>query len=292
MNLKITDVRAHPGDSAFLIDDGMTAVLYDTGFAFTGYAVAEKIAEVLGNRTLDYIFLTHSHYDHAAGSPYICAQYPDVKVVAGEYAVKIFAKPTARALMREMDRKFAAKCGVTEYEDRIDELRVDIPVKNGDVIRAGNMEFTAVDLPGHTKCSVGYYLASEKLLLSTETLGVYDGENTVVPSYLVGYRMALDSISKAEKLEIDNILLPHCGLLDREKTLVYLSLCRKNAVETADEIVKILRNGGLPSEAVRYFREKYYNGNVPAIYPEDAMELNTGIMVKLLERECLTETGE
>ena len=28
--LTITDVRAIPGDSAFLIDDGQTAVLYDT----------------------------------------------------------------------------------------------------------------------------------------------------------------------------------------------------------------------------------------------------------------------
>ena len=82
MKLKITDVRAHPGDSAFLIDDGTTAILYDTGFAFTGYAVADNIGKVLGKRKLDYIFLTHSHYDHAAGSPYICARYPDVKVVA------------------------------------------------------------------------------------------------------------------------------------------------------------------------------------------------------------------
>ena len=93
MNLKITDVRAHPGDSAFLVDDGVTSVLYDTGFAFTGYAIADNIRKVLGERQLDYIFLTHSHYDHALGSAYICARYPDVKVVAGEYAVKIFAKP-------------------------------------------------------------------------------------------------------------------------------------------------------------------------------------------------------
>ena len=28
--LTVTDVRALPGDSAFLIDDGVTAVLYDT----------------------------------------------------------------------------------------------------------------------------------------------------------------------------------------------------------------------------------------------------------------------
>lgn len=287
MNLKITDVRAHPGDSAFLMDDGTTTVLYDTGFAFTGYAVADAIQKVLGERPLDYIFLTHSHYDHAAGSPYICARYPDVKVYAGEYAVKIFGKPTARAVMRELDRKFAAQCGIVEYEDRIDMLRVDCPVRDGDVISAGNMQFTVVELPGHTKCSVGYYLASEKLLLGTETLGVYDGGEIVFPSYLVGYHMALNSIAKVERMDIDNIVLPHYGLLDREKTAFYLSLCRKNAVETAEGIVQILQNGGSHRDAVQYFRDTFYHGNVPSIYPEDAMELNTGIMVKLLEKEVL-----
>ena len=97
MDLNIYDVRALPGDSAFLIDDGETAVLYDTGFAFTGYAVAENIRRILGERTLDFIFLTHSHYDHALGTPYVCARYPKARVVAGEYAVRIFEKPTARA---------------------------------------------------------------------------------------------------------------------------------------------------------------------------------------------------
>ena len=90
-NLKITDVRANPGDSAFLINDGITAILYDSGFAFTGYAVADNIKSALGERTLDYIFLTHSHYDHALGSVYAKKYWPSAKVVAGEYATKIFA---------------------------------------------------------------------------------------------------------------------------------------------------------------------------------------------------------
>lgn len=289
MNLKIIDVRAHPGDSAFLLDDGVTSVLYDTGFAFTGYAVADNIRKALGVRQLDYIFLTHSHYDHALGSAYICSRFPDVKVVAGEYAVKIFAKPTARAVMRDLDRKFAIRCGAADYEDLIDEIRVDIPVKDGDVIRAGNMTFTVVELPGHTKCSVGYYLASEKLLLSSETLGVYDGGEMVVPSYLVGYQMTLDSIAKAEKLDIENILLPHYGLLDREKTAFYLSKCRKNAADTAEKILDILKNGGSHEDAVAWFRDAYYREGVPAIYPEDAMMLNTNIMVNLIEKELLEQ---
>jgi len=287
MKLKVIDVRSNPGDSAFLVDDGTTAVLYDTGFAFTGYAVADNIKNVLKQRQLDYIFLTHSHYDHALGAAYICKRYPNVKVVAGEYAVKIFGKPTARAVMRDLDRKFAMQCGVTSYEDLIDELKVDIPVRDGDVIHAGTMDFTAVELPGHTKCSIGYYLASERLLLSSETLGVYDGREMVVPSYLVGYQMTLDSISKAEKLDISNILLPHFGLLDQEKTAFYLSKCRENAVSTAEKILGILQNGGSHDDAVQFFRDEYYKGGVPAIYPEDAMMLNTNIMVHLIEKELL-----
>ena len=42
-NINITDVRVHPGDSGFLVDDGETAILYDSGFAFTGKAMVEKI---------------------------------------------------------------------------------------------------------------------------------------------------------------------------------------------------------------------------------------------------------
>ena len=84
--IQITDVRAVPGDSAFLLDDGKTSILYDSGFAFTGNAVADNIAKVLKKRTLDYIFLTHSHYDHALGSVYAAKRYPQVKIVAGSLA--------------------------------------------------------------------------------------------------------------------------------------------------------------------------------------------------------------
>lgn len=285
--LQITDVRALPGDSAFLIDNGTTAILYDSGFAFTGYQVADNIKKVLGDRPLNYIFLTHSHYDHALGSVYALKYWPEAKVVAGEYAVKIFQKDSAKRVMRELDQKFAAACGVTEYEDLIDDLKVDIPVRDGDKLRAGTMEFTVINLPGHTRCSIGYYLESEKLLLSSETLGVFDGEDTVIPSYLIGYQVALDSIEKATKLEIENLLLPHHGLLNREKTAFYLQNAKKSAVETAEAIVGILKNGGSHEDAMAYFRKQFYNERVKAIYPIDAMELNTNIMIDLLEKELL-----
>lgn len=283
--IKITDVRYHSGDSAFLLDDGKTAIMYDSGFGFTGFAVADKIKAILGDRKLDYIFLTHSHYDHALGSVYALEYWPDAKVVAGEYATKIFAKDSAKALMRELDGKFAGKCGVESYTDLIDNLKVDIPAADGDIIKAGDMEFTVLNLPGHTKCSVGFYNKKEKLLLACESIGVYDGEGGVVPSYLVGVQMALDSIDRAQKLEIERVLVPHYGVLDSDVAKKYLENAKFNAKDTAEKIAELLKNGASKEEAMAYFKNRYYNGYIKEVYPEDAMELNTGITVDLIKRE-------
>ena len=287
MNIKIVDVRVSPGDSGFLIDDGKTAILYDSGFAFTGYAMADKIKAYLGDRKLDYIFLTHSHYDHVLGSVYALKYWPEAKVVAGEYAVKIFAKDSAKSLMRDLDRKFADYNGIGEYEDLIDNLRVDIPVSDGDKITAGDMVFTTVNLPGHTRCSIGFYLESEKLLLSCESLGVFDGEDKVVPSFLVGYQMSIDSIRKAQTLDIENVVVPHYGYLDKELTAFYLEEAYRSTVKVAEDIADLIKKGGTKQDALELFKAEFYHGNVREMYPVDAMELNTDIMIGVIEKELL-----
>lgn len=286
-NFKITDVRAVPGDSAFLLDDGKTSIIYDTGFAFTGDRVAQRIKTALKGRELDYIFLTHSHYDHALGSVYIKKHYKNAKVVASSYAEKIFAKESARSVMRDLDRKFATKCGVETYEDLIDELSVDISVNDGDIIDTGEHVFEVIALPGHTRCSVGFYCKKEKLLLSSETIGVFNGEDDVVPSFLVGYEMTLESIEKVRQLDIENILIPHYGVLDRENTQLYLNKAKESAVSTASEIVYMLKNDKTKDEILQYVKDRFYHGYIKTIYPIDAMELNTSIMINLIEKEML-----
>lgn len=286
--LTITDVRALPGDSAFLIDNGNTAILYDTGFAFTGYAIAENIRKVLGNRSLDYILLTHSHYDHALGSAYVAKVYPGVKVVAGAYAAQIFKKTTARAVMRDLDRKAAEANGVFEYEDLIDHLKVDIAVNDGDIITCGDLRFSVIGLPGHTKCSVGFYLQESKLLLGTETLGVYFGEDTYLPSYLVGYQMALDSFQKVRGLNIESILLPHYGLVEKAEAAVYLERSEGISRETAQMVKEQLLSGKTREEIAAHFEAVHYQANIRPTYPIDAFRLNTGIMIDLICKELIT----
>lgn len=289
IELRITDVRPLPGDSSFLIDDGKTSILYDTGFGFTGDRLAENVKKELGTRKLDYIFLTHSHYDHVLGAVYVQKLYPEAKIVAGEYAAKIFEKPSAKSTMRRLDRRFARKCGVYEYEDLIDNLKVDISVCDGDTVKAGDMTFNVINLPGHTKCSIGFYLAENKLLLNSETLGVYFGENTILPICLVGYEMSLDSFKRVEELEVENMLVPHYGLLNKDETKFFLENSEKVLRQTAQHVVEIFSRGGTAEDALKFFEENFYTEVIRPTYPIDAFLLNTSIMIELIRKELMPE---
>jgi len=282
--LKVTDVRCLPGDSAFLLDDGETSILIDSGFGFTGFDVAEKITKALGERKLDYIFLTHSHYDHALGSAYVLRRYPEATVVAGSYAASIFPRSGALRVMRELDGKFAAECGVTEYEFLGGELRVDVPAEDGDIVHAGSMDFEVVNLPGHTRCSVGYYCAARKLLIATESLGVYDGEAMIVPSYLVSYEDVLNSIDRVCAMDIEQMHSPHYGLLTSEQTAWFLKNARSAAVEGREYLLTLAAESETEDEICAGFRRKYMNPYMDRIYPDSAMRVNTRIMIDMLKR--------
>lgn len=292
MEITVTDMRAVPGDSAFLIDDGVTAVLYDSGFAFTGGIIAENIRKQLGERPLEYILLSHSHYDHVLAVPYIKRIYPKARVVAGRHAAQVFARPSARAVMRQLNEKAAAKYGAAPWEDRIDELQVDITVEDGDRITCGGLHFTAVGLPGHTRCAVGYYLHERKLLLGVETLGVYFGGDTYLPSFLVGYQMTLDSFQRAKGLGAEEMLLPHYGLADQEALRRYLDRSEAATRQTADRILTLLQQGRTEEEILALCEREDYRDNVSPIYPIDAFYLNTAIMIGQTQKELLQKNTE
>ena len=280
---RVTDVRVLPGDSAFLLDNGKITILCDTGYAFTGARVAENIRRVLGDRPLDYIFLTHSHYDHAAGSPYIRRAYPGVTVAAGAYAAGIFAKPTARAVMRDLDRKCAAAHAIFDYEDRIDALSADLALSDGDEIPGTG--FSAVSLPGHTRCSFGFYDADNRFLISPETLGVLYGNDTCIPAYLVGYQMTLDAFAKARELDIGTMLLPHRGLVDGAHASAFLRASEQAAIDTAEYFLGLIRQGLSDDEILARYTDAVYTDDVQKTYPPDAFRLNSSIMIALVRRE-------
>ncbi len=286
-DIKVYDVRVLPGDAAFLLDDGETAILYDTGFGFTGDGIAENIKKHLGQRSLDYIFLTHSHYDHALGCPYIKQHYPEAVVVASHRTAQVFQRPGAVAVMKDLDAKHANACGIQEYLFLADAFRVDLEVGDGDVIQAGKMCFEVLALSGHTHCSVGFYLRENGLLLACESLGVFNGDGLIVPSVLVSCKEALASIDRICGMDIRQIVMPHFGLMNDLDTRFFLDNCRAATQDFINFVYISFQDGKTNEDIIADFINAFWQGSVREKYPINAARMNTNIMINLVRKELM-----
>ena len=285
--IKTVNVGAVEGSEAFLLISDSASILVDTGFAFCADKMTENIKQALGRRPLTHIFLTHSHYDHASGTPMCKAVWPDAEVVAGEYAKKIFSKESALKMISEMNLSAAAEHGVSDYRSEITEIPVDTVVRDGDTVAAGDIKFKVLDTPGHTKCTVAYYCEEEKLLISNETIGLRMGDSAMRPCFLVGYNMAVDSIRKVSGLDVRRIIIPHHGEEAVQDSAALFSRAVEDAETLKNEILGGYRDGKSVGEIVDMLCADMYFGETQRCQPEKAFRLNADIITKLIAKEFM-----
>lgn len=284
--LKITNSLGSVGGDCFLIRGKNANILIDSGFAFCAEKVAENIKKELNGESLDYILLTHSHYDHAMGVPALRKAFPDVKVIGSEYCDYILRKPTAKTKMYEMDCKAATAYKNLPSENLTNILYCDITVKDGEEIRLGEEIVTAVALPGHTKCCMGYLFNEEKLLVSCETLGIYASNMKVFPGCLIGYQVTLNAIEKVLQLDLDEILIPHSGILYGKHIAEYLNESVRVTTECKNIILTAHKNGKDFNGIVDEYKKHYYSDEISKSYPEHALMANLSAQIPMFINEC------
>lgn len=75
------DEEVHYHVSAYLVVGKERTALVDTGDPAHGDVLIEQLAQVLGERSLDYIVPTHPEIPHAGNIPSILARYPEARIV-------------------------------------------------------------------------------------------------------------------------------------------------------------------------------------------------------------------
>ena len=275
-------VTGGSGGEAILILGTEKTGLYDCGMACFEDKLIANIHKALDNknRTLDYIFLSHTHYDHIGALPYILKEWPDVKVCAGEKAIRVFASEGARRTMVELGNaakeQFDSKVEITA-----DGMRVDIIMKDGDSVSLGKEEITAFVTKGHTDCSMSYLLEPQKILFASESTGVRNGTTFMYPSILKSYNDAIESAYRMKQIDVNCIIGPHYGAVTQKEMKTFFDEFISAAKAERELIFKGIEEGLSDEEILERHKKAYWSKERGYNQPYPAYKLNAEITIRL-----------
>lgn len=134
--------------NAALLDPGMTTPT--EARRLTDYIEAEGL-------TLQHVLLTHAHFDHVFGLPYIYSRYHLQPLV---HALDLPVYHSFHRMLREL--------GLPDTDAQLPPIGGYIA--HGSQIEVGSDRLTVLHTPGHTPGGVCFYSEESQLLFSGDTL--------------------------------------------------------------------------------------------------------------------------
>ncbi|HEY3273590.1 MAG TPA: MBL fold metallo-hydrolase [Methanocella sp.] len=149
--MQVTNVNGVFYDSNAYLIDAKRKTLVDAGI--DGTRVLEKVPA-----DLDLIILTHCHYDHVAAIP------------------ELVAATGAKVAMHEDDLaclKSDRISAAAAFGQQSPVFKVDIVLRDGDVVDLGNVKLKVISTPGHTPGSICLYDEATHMMFTGDT--VFEG---------------------------------------------------------------------------------------------------------------------
>jgi len=273
------------GDNSFsfYILKGEKNLLIDTGTLNRTEKLKNFVFTILqNNEKLDYILLTHSHYDHCGGIPMLIEYFPEISIIASERTSSIFSKEKARNFIKEMNK---AEAEGFEKFDNYESLRVDRTVKKNDIISNVDFKLSVLESPGHTKCSISFYDKNKKILFPGDAVGIFEKNGEIKPLFFSSYSTYISSLKRLSNLDVNILALPHNRPIEGKKASEFLQRSYERTIEIGGNIKALLTRGQEEEEIVNSYLLKIFKKENAIDQPMETFMLNLYSLVRAIQKE-------
>ncbi len=285
MKREIVKNLYYDGDSSFsfYLLKGEKNILIDTATLNRTEKLKKFIKDTLVEMDkIDYILLTHSHYDHCGGVPMLYELFPEVRVIASERTASIFSKDKARKFIKEMNKSEAK--GFDKF-DNYENLNVNRVVKEGDKISNGEFELKVLETPGHTKCSISFYEENKKLLFPGDAVGIFEKNGEIKPLFFSNYSTYVKSLDRLARLDVNILALPHNRPIEGKKASEFLKRSFEKTIEIGEKIKALVVKGQTEEEIVNEYLLRIFKKENAIDQPMETFMLNLYSLVRAIQKE-------
>lgn len=274
------------GGESFLYLGSESTVLHDLGMACFSKELIKNIEEALDGRSLDYIILSHTHYDHMGALPYVLEKWSDAKVCGCAKTESVFKRPGAVKMIISMGKTASEFYEKDPSKVHADGIRVDIVLEDGEVLDLGGGEtLTAFETKGHTDCSMSYFIEPAGILFASESTGVMENETKMHTSVLKNFDQSFEAARRLKKLPIKTLVIPHYGITSDAVLDGYFDWYIDEAQAEKDLIEDCYAKGMTKDEIFQVHKKHYWTELRAKNHPYRAYKMNTEIIINALEPE-------
>lgn len=281
------------GEATLLLGTEKTALL-DTGMAYCGEATADNIKHALDGtvdengkpRTLDYILLSHTHYDHLGGTPYIKKYWPDAVVCGSAYASYVLKRPSALKVIKRLGEQAEKDYGTGDLSKiTVEGLGIQRILADGERLFLGKETVRVLETPGHTNCSVTYILEPLGVMFASESTGVLEGEGSIHSAVLKSYKDSRRSLEKCRSAGARHLVSPHFGMVPDYYIETYWQLYEEKLEEEEAFLSSLYQQNLSEKEMLEKFTHKYWSQERSQEQPIEAFLLNAKNTIKAAKKE-------
>ena len=259
--------------------------MIDCGMAYSAGETISNIKEILNGRSLDYILISHTHYDHIGALPYIKKEFPDAVVCGSAHGQYVLTRPGALKVIKDLGIYAASQYGTGDEEIITDGMGIDMVLDDGDKLELGNGHYiVCLSTKGHTDCAMTYVLEPDSVMFTSESTGICSGPERSEVAILKSYDDSMESLEKCRSYGAKRIVSPHYGIVPEYYNDRYWEVFEEKAKEEKEYTVGMWNSGLSPEQMLEKATKEVFEGGRGNEQPYEAFVANAKAVIKMYEQ--------